>query len=66
LKTDREEVSGAHGEELDEGLHGEDGGEEVVAVQQKRVEKRRPEKEEKKFIFLHFQRILFGFLHHKN
>ncbi len=41
--TYREEISGTHGKELDEGLHGEDGGEEVVAVQQQRVEKRRPE-----------------------
>ena len=56
MKTDREEVSGAHGEELDEGLHGEDGGEEVVAVQQKRVEKRRPEKEEKKVYFFAFSK----------
>jgi hypothetical protein len=41
-QTYREEVSGAHGEELDEGLHSKDGGEEVVAIQQKRIEKWRP------------------------
>ena len=41
-QTYRKEVSGAHGEEFDEGLHGKDGGEKVVAVQQQRVEKRWP------------------------
>ena len=41
-RTYREEISGTHGKELDEGLHGEDGGEEVVAVQQQRVEEWRP------------------------
>jgi hypothetical protein len=40
--TYREEISGTHGKELDEGLHSEDGGEEIVAVQQQRVEEWRP------------------------
>ena len=30
----RKEVSRRHGEQLDEGLEGEDGGEEIVTIQQ--------------------------------